>query len=562
MKFSLSTSSTASSGFRNGGFYGINIKPANYTASFYYKPSTEAHVESGKLKVGFTDSTGQITFGVSTIDVSDAPVGSWSNLALNISVFRAAPSTQNFFFIEFPPGSKGEFEFNLISCFPPTYKDRPNGARIDIAQMFADLTPGFVRFPGGNDLEGHTIPDRFTWNHTVGPLRNRPGRRGTWIGYNTEGFGLIELLTFTEDIGAIPILAVYAGYSLDGSAVPPDQLQPYIDEVIEELDFLTASADDNRMAALRKSLGRSEPFNIKYVEIGNEDNFGWISYIYRWPAYYNALSQRYPNITFIATTDTHINSPPALDDHYYQVPSFFIENFRFYEYVPRTGPKILVGEFSARDPNYLKTNNSLEISPTRYSSVEAAVAESIFRIGFERNSDIIIGNCKAPILQNVNSTQAQPDLILFDADLVIKSISYLAQKMFGNNLGDLVLNATAANRSMTHQSVQKGQEGDGKLGNLYFIATKRTNDNTLIVKLASVDTNDTVVEVEVQGSTTSSAGLAYVLTSGPGIDPSTVYNTIDNPNAVSIVTVPVSATNGTFSITVPSWSVVVVTLPL
>jgi alpha-N-arabinofuranosidase len=63
--------------------------------------------------------------------------------------------------VEFPAGSNGDFEFNLISCFPPTFKNRPNGARIDIAQASADLKPGYVRLSGGDDLEGHTIPERF-----------------------------------------------------------------------------------------------------------------------------------------------------------------------------------------------------------------------------------------------------------------------------------------------------------------------------------------------------------------------------------------------------------------
>ena len=125
-----------------------------------------------------------------------------------------------------------------------------------------------------------------------------------------------------------------------------------------------------------------------------------------------------------------------------------------------------------------------------YPSIKSAVAESIYRIGFERNSDIIIGGCYAPVLQNIDNTQWTPNLIVFNAGLVVKSTSYLAQKMFGENLGDIILNSTAANSTITHQFVRKGEEGDGKLGNLYFVATKRTNDNTLIVKFASVDPND------------------------------------------------------------------------
>ncbi len=116
----------------------------------------------------------------------------------------------------------------MISCFPPTFKNRPNGASIDIAEVFADLKPGFVRLPGGSDIEGLSISGRFIWNNTIGPLENRPSRKGTWTGYNTEGFGLIELLTFVEDIGALPVLAVYAGYSVGGRVVPENELQPCI----------------------------------------------------------------------------------------------------------------------------------------------------------------------------------------------------------------------------------------------------------------------------------------------------------------------------------------------
>ncbi len=154
--------------------------------------------------------------------------------------------------------------------------------------------------------------------------------------------GLIELSTFVEDIGAIPVLAVYAGYSLDGKAVPQDKLQPYIDEVIKELDFLTASANKKSMGALRERLGRSQPFDIKYVEIDNEDFF----LLQVHTAFYNALSKRYPTITCIATTTRYISTPPAVDDHDYQVPLFFIQNFRRYKNILRPSPKALVGEFS------------------------------------------------------------------------------------------------------------------------------------------------------------------------------------------------------------------------
>ncbi|CAF4052480.1 unnamed protein product [Rotaria sp. Silwood2] len=566
LKFSFNSKATVTSGLMNVGFYGINIQVQTYNSSFFYKPLLEAFIPNNKLTIGLRDSTGRITYGMSTVDVSSALVDNWSKFSSSIIVHDAAPTSNNIFFIEFPQGSFGEFEFNLISCFPPTYRNRTNGARMDIANAFAELKPGFIRLPGGNDLEGRSISERFIWNNTIGSLEHRPGRKGTWTGYNTEGFGLIELLTFAEDIGAIPILAVYAGYSLDQRSVPKNELQPYIDEVINEIEFLTAPAHKNRMGALRASLGRQEPFNIKYVEIGNEDwlGLGLITYSYRWSAYYNALSKRYPNITFIATTTEFIRPPPpATDDHHYRGPLYFIENFRHYEKLSRSGPKILIGEFSVENNDDLEFMNSSQFGRLQYPSIKSAVAESVYRIGFERNSDIVIGGCYAPVLQNIDNTQWTPNFILFNASLVVKSTSYLAQQMFGQHLGNIILNSTAyKNNNKKSYNVHKGQEGDGKLDKLYFIATKDTKNNTLIVKFANVDSKDILVNTQIKKSLISSNGIAYTLSAGSGIDPSTVQNTLSNPNAASIVTSSVFLINGTCSITVPSWSVVVVTIPL
>ncbi len=57
--------------------------------------------------------------------------------------------------------------------------------------------------------------------------------------------------------------------------------------------------------------------------------------------------------------------------------------------------------------------------------------------------------------------------------MVVKSTSHLAQQIFGQHLGNLLLNSTASNGTIDHQYVQKGEEGDGKLGHLYFVATKK-----------------------------------------------------------------------------------------
>ena len=97
---------------------------------------------------------------------------------------------------------------SVVSLFPPTYKNRPNGLRPDLAQKFAALKPGLLRVPGGNYLEGVTLETRFDWKATLGPIEQRAGHQNTAWGYwSTDGMGLLEYLRMAEDIGAQPLLA-------------------------------------------------------------------------------------------------------------------------------------------------------------------------------------------------------------------------------------------------------------------------------------------------------------------------------------------------------------------
>ena len=198
----------------------------------------------------------------------------------------------------------------------------------------------------------------------------------------------------------------------------------------------------------------------------------------------------------------------------------------------------------------------------KFPTMRAAVAESIYRIGFERNSDVIIGGCYAPVLQNIDDTQWTPNLIVFNAGQVVRSTSFLAQQIFGEHLGNIILNSTASNGSFTHQSVRRGEEGDGKLGNLYFVASKLLTDEKLIVKFANIDPNDIVVQITTHGSMAWASGIASMVSAGPGVDPKKAQNTFDNPNAVVIKNVAILTRNGQWNITIPSWSVVVAIVPL
>ena len=118
-------------------------------------------------------------------------------------------------------GHAGTLWLQLVSLFPPTYHDRPNGFRIDLMEKMAAMHPAFLRMPGGNYLEGDHINERFDWKKTIGPLVDRPTHRSPWNYQSSDGMGLLEFLGWCEDLHMQPVLAVYAGYSLSQEHVNP-----------------------------------------------------------------------------------------------------------------------------------------------------------------------------------------------------------------------------------------------------------------------------------------------------------------------------------------------------
>jgi alpha-L-arabinofuranosidase len=68
----------------------------------------------------------------------------------------------------------------------------------------------FLRFPGGNYLEGDHINERYEWKKTIGPLVDRPTHPSPWNYHSSDGLGLLEFLEWCEDLHMQNVLAVYA----------------------------------------------------------------------------------------------------------------------------------------------------------------------------------------------------------------------------------------------------------------------------------------------------------------------------------------------------------------
>jgi len=411
-------------GVANSGFWGIPVLPnTKYRVSFYARASEGF---TGPLTVDIESNDGTTTFASSTIK---GPITSeWKKYELNLTTGDVHKSTDNRFVIS--TTGKGSLWFSLVSLFPPTYHDRPNGNRIDIMEKLADLHPEFLRFPGGNFLEGDTIPTRFDWKKTIGPLEDRPGHQGCWSYRVSDGLGLLEFLEWCEDLKMQPLLAVYAGYSLRGDHVNPGKdLEPFVQEALEEIEYCTGDASTT-WGKRRIADGHPEPFDIHYVEIGNEDWFDRSgSYDGRFTQIFKAIKARYPKLLCIATArKIHSCKPDLYDDHDYPSPLKMLGMVSKYDRYRAGEPKVFFGEWATQDGK-----------PT--PTMRAALADAAWLTGLQRDCDTVLLNCYAPLLVNVNkgAWQWPTNLIGYDADECFGSPSYYAQSMFSKAWGDTVL---------------------------------------------------------------------------------------------------------------------------
>ena len=169
------------------------------------------------------------------------------------------------------------------------------------------MHPTFLRLPGGNFLEGDHVASRFNWKRTLGPLVEREGNPGCWRYRATDGLGFLEYLEWCEDLHMEPVLAVYSGFSLRQEFVPPGpELAPFVQEDIEEIEYVTGDAQTTEWGRRRAADGHPAPFPLHYVEIGNEDEHDKSkTYDDRFAQIYDGLKARYPDLKYIATREHH-----------------------------------------------------------------------------------------------------------------------------------------------------------------------------------------------------------------------------------------------------------------
>jgi len=536
-----SASRAAPAGVANSGYWGIPVQPGTrYHASFYARAAPGF---SGPVTVAVESTENGAVYARATVPQVS---GDWRRYRVILKTGKVTPTSRARLTLKVE--RPGTVWFNLVSLFPPTWKDRPNGLRRDLIQMLVDLKPAFLRFPGGNYLEGNTIAERFDWKKTLGLLTERPGHQGPWGYRSTDGMGLLEFLLWTADMGAEPVLGVYAGYSLRGEYVKPGpDLQPYVQDALDEIEYVTGPVT-SKWGARRAEDGHPAPFPLRYVEIGNEDWFDRSgSYDARFAQFYDAIKARYPRLKVISTVGNeqpaekrvHSRRPDVLDEHYYRNTAQFLRMApSHYEGYDRKGPEIFVGEWAAHEDIVPWDPRSRTLPPT--PSMKAALGDAAFMTQMERNADLVTMQAYAPLLVNVNpgARQWRPNLIGYDALRSFGSPSYYALRMFSRNYGDWILRATLAGAP------------------LLTSVTKDSRSGTLYIKHVNPEAAPQTLAVDLQGvRSVKGKGTETVLAALPE-----ATNSIDHPTKVVPVTRMLSGVSPSFTHTFPPHSITVLRL--
>lgn len=427
LKLSLASGS-GSVGAANAGFWGMSFASnATYNLAFYAK---SANGFSGPLTAQLAGANGsrvyaRMSFGGLTTN--------WQKFSGTLLATNTDTNGQLILSLSNP----ATVWLDLVSLFPAaTFNNRTNGLRADLANMLSALHPSFLRFPGGNFIEGNNLTNAVRWKKTVGDLSQRPGHQNDAWGYwSTDGFGVDEFFRECEDLHMQPLYAINCGLSLGyngdtNNTEPLDQMGPWVQDALDLIQY--ANGDTNTpWGALRSANGHPAPYNLQYMEIGNEN--GGSYYNDRYALFYQAIKSNYPAMHLIVPDWGGIPSATPVeiqDEHYYSSPATFISYATKYDGYSRSGPKVFVGEYAVTS------------GYGTYGNLAAALGEAAFMTGMERNSDVVQMASYAPLFGNVNGLQWRPDLIYFNSSQAFGTPSYYVQQMFSQNRGDGVLPAT------------------------------------------------------------------------------------------------------------------------
>ena len=483
-------------GLDNEGFFGIGVKEGEQ-----YRFSVWARVPKG----GKSDLRVEI---VNTASMDENQFLCQKNLTVSgnewkqYEVILAPNSTLDKAVLRiFLTGSREAVDLEHVSLFPvDTWMGHRNGMRKDLAEALAELHPGIFRFPGGCIVEGTDLDTRYNWKNSVGPVENRPLNENRWEYtfphrfypdyYQSYGLGFYEFFLLSEEIGSEPLPIISCGLACqfqndDPSAhVHVNELQPYIQDALDLIEFANGP-ETSTWGKVRVEMGHPEPFNLKYIGIGNEQ---WgQTYPDHLAPFVEAIRKAYPEIKIVGSSGPNSEGEQfdflwpemkkigadLVDEHFYRPYDWFLSQGARYDDYDREGPKVFAGEYACH------------AAGKKWNHYYASLLEAAFMTGLERNADIVHMATYAPLFAHVEGWQWRPDLIWYDNLRSFRTVSWHVQQLFSQYRGKSTLTLTMDGKNVTGADGQQGLFASAvRDGNLVYVKVVNTSDETRNINLS------------------------------------------------------------------------------
>ena len=481
-------------GLENEGFFGIGIKRGSqYRFSVWARADVPVTL---RVELVNTASMGENHFVCQqrlTVNGKE-----WKKYQITLRPNQTLDKASLRIFMETRGGASVDLEH--ISLFPTdTWMGREGGLRKDLAQALADLHPGIFRFPGGCIVEGTDLETRYNWKNTVGPVENRPLNENRWEYtfshrlypdyFQSYGLGFFEFFQLSEDIGAEPLPIVSCGLACQfqnddiNAHVPVDQLDPYIQDALDLIEFANGPAD-SKWGKVRADMGHPEPFNLKYIGIGNEQ---WDAlYPERLEPFIKAIRKAYPNIKIVGSSGPNSEGDQfdylwpemkrlgadLVDEHFYRPYEWFLSQGTRYDNYDRKGPKVFAGEYACH------------ATGKKWNHYYASLLEAAFMTDLERNADIVHMATYAPLFAHVEGWQWRPDLIWYDNLHSFRTVSWYVQQLYSQYKGQNVLTLTMGGKPVAGQDGQNGLFASAvREGNQIYIKVANTSEQAQNITL-------------------------------------------------------------------------------
>lgn len=446
----------------------------SYTASLYIRGDAQV-----KLSLEHTDGT------VYAEAELTAKGDSWTKYAATLTPTETVSNGLRFVVRI----SKGTVHMDMVSLMTQDgFAGLP--IRKDIGEYLQALNPSFLRFPGGCAVEGKTLESMYSWKdsignaipytingeNAVGDIATRPQTIDIWNGnkqhpyYCTYGLGFYEYFLLCEALECMPLPVLNAGMtcpiqSPNYTVFPTnsEEFQQCVQDALDLVEFCKGGAD-TKWGAVRIAMGHQDPFELKYVGIGNEQ---WQSEYFehyeffldafrdaakKSPEIYGGIELIVANGPASGSTEgwTYVKRNPdelttLVDEHYYEPPAWFLANTKRYDAYDRSlSAKVFLGEYASQS-----------------NTMHSALAEAAYMTGLERNGDVVELACYAPLFGNATLNQWLPDMIFFSKDSLYGTPNYYVQKLFGNNAGNTYLQTDVEILGDSEDSVLSGRVGLG-----------------------------------------------------------------------------------------------------